>query len=109
MSLLGIQHFTKFKFSSNMKGYKKPFFLPLLFAKGDVHCYSPYVHVPYDESYANEEAHLSKSFGSCKPVCLTAVCKNTTAVEIFSSELGSMMRKDFYVCIEVSFLFDTRK
>ena len=67
------------------------------------------MHVPYDESYANEEAHLSKSFGSCKPVCLTAVCKNTTAVEIFSSELGSMMRKDFYVCIEVSFLFDTRK
>ena len=77
---------------------------------GDVHCHSPYVHVPYDdhgaESYANEEAHLSKSFGSCKPVCLTAVCKNTTAVEIFSSALGSMLRKVLKVCIEVSCLSD---
>ena len=76
-----------------MEGYKQPYY-HFCSQKGDV----PYVHVPYDESYANEEAHLSKSFGSCKPVCLTPVCKNTTAVEIFSSVLGSMTRKIF-MCV----------
>ena len=65
-------------------------------------CAAPPSHTDDDGSYANEEAHLSKSFGSCKAVCLTAVCKNTTAVEIFSSALGSMLRKVLKVCIEVS-------
>ena len=99
-----------------MEGYKQPYY-HFCSQRGCpvdiVHCHSAYVHVPYDdhgaESYANEEAHLSKSFGSCKPVCLTAVCKNTTAVEIFSSALESMLRKVLKVCIEVSFLSDTMK